>query len=148
MNVLDYPSLLLIHCAATAFMVGVIWFVQVVHYPLFHRADPRGFPGFEADHQRRTSWVVMPPMLVEAGTLPWLWVQAPRDDRALWIVCSILLAGVWLSTFLLQVPRHRRLAGGYDRATVQGLVATNAIRTVLWTLKGLACIWLLARTSL
>lgn len=27
--------LLLVHAAVTLYMTGVIWFVQVVHYPLF-----------------------------------------------------------------------------------------------------------------
>ena len=34
---------LLTHLAATLYMVGVIWFVQVVHYPLFARAGAEGF---------------------------------------------------------------------------------------------------------
>ena len=43
---------LIIHAAATWFMVGLIWFVQIVHYPMFanvgrdsfdvHRTDRRG----------------------------------------------------------------------------------------------------------
>ncbi|MCK6525129.1 hypothetical protein L6R49_27300, partial [Myxococcota bacterium] len=32
--------LLLIHAAATWFMVGLIWFVQIVHYPLFSAVGP------------------------------------------------------------------------------------------------------------
>jgi hypothetical protein len=28
---------MLLHLAATLYMVGVIWFVQVVHYPLFSK---------------------------------------------------------------------------------------------------------------
>ena len=33
---------LLVHLAATLVMVGVIWFVQIVHYPLFSRSKRRG----------------------------------------------------------------------------------------------------------
>ena len=34
--------LLLLHAAATLFMTGLIWFVQVVHYPLFARVGEDG----------------------------------------------------------------------------------------------------------
>ena len=32
------PALLLLHAASTLAMTGVIWFVQMVHYPLFRYA--------------------------------------------------------------------------------------------------------------
>jgi hypothetical protein len=43
------------------------------------------------------------------------------------------LAGVWASTFLLQVPCHDRLSRGWDEGVHARLVQTNWIRTVLWT---------------
>ncbi len=50
------------------FMVGVIWFVQVVHYPLFSRVGDSGFAAYSGAHSRLTGFVVGPPMLVEAAT--------------------------------------------------------------------------------
>jgi hypothetical protein len=50
---------------------------------------------------------------------------------------------IWLSTALLQVPRHRALEAGFDPAAHRALVATNWIRTVAWTARGfllLACL--------
>jgi hypothetical protein len=41
--------LLLANAAATFFMVGVIWFVQVVHYPLFARVGTLDFPPIPSD---------------------------------------------------------------------------------------------------
>ena len=34
MSAISPDVLLLVHAASTLFMAGVIWFVQVVHYPL------------------------------------------------------------------------------------------------------------------
>ncbi len=59
---------LLVHIAATLFMTGLIWFVQIVHYPLFSSVGADGFVAYEAAHTARTTWVVGPPMLLEAGT--------------------------------------------------------------------------------
>ena len=60
------------HLVATVFMVGLIWFVQVVHYPLFDRISGDASIQYAAEHQRRTAWVVGLPMLVEGITTLWL----------------------------------------------------------------------------
>ena len=71
---------LLAHVAATLFMVGVIWFVQVVHHPLFSRVGPEKFSLYSEAHSRLTTYVVGPPMLVEAvGTLS---CSSSADPRA------------------------------------------------------------------
>lgn len=47
--------LLAVHVAATWFMVGLIWFVQLVHYPLFARVGRGGFAAYEGAHSWRTT---------------------------------------------------------------------------------------------
>jgi hypothetical protein len=49
-------------------MNGLIWFVQIVHYPLMTRAGREGFARYEAGHTARTTTVVAPLMLAEATT--------------------------------------------------------------------------------
>lgn len=61
--------LLLAHLAATMIMVGIIWFVQLVHNPLFGSVGAHGFPAYSEAHSRlMTGYVVGPPMLTEAAT--------------------------------------------------------------------------------
>ena len=50
----------LVHAAATWFLVGLIWIIQVVHYPLFARVGEDGFVAYEAAHTRLISLVVGP----------------------------------------------------------------------------------------
>lgn len=69
---MSQTHLLLAHAAATWAMVGLIWFVQVVHYPLFAAVDAAESPVYARLHQRRTTWVVGPPMLVERATATWI----------------------------------------------------------------------------
>ena len=45
-------TLLLIHVAATLAMSGVIWFIQIVHYPLLTLVGAAGFTTYEAAHIR------------------------------------------------------------------------------------------------
>lgn len=54
------PLVLLAHAAATLFMVGLIWFVQVVHYPLFAKVGPDVFVPYAASHGNLTGLVVGP----------------------------------------------------------------------------------------
>lgn len=138
---------LLVHAATTLVMVGIIWFVQVVHYPLFGRVGPSGFPAYSEAHSRRTGYVVGPPMLVEMATAVLLLVLRPSEVPAYlpW-TGLLLLVLVWLSTAFLQVPRHRALGLRFDAAAWSGLVLTNWIRTACWSLRGLLVLWMLVRT--
>ena len=131
----DAESLLLcIHLAATAAMMGLIWFVQLVHYPLFSGVDPDDFAVYEKSHQQRTAWVVGPLMGIE-GVSALVIAGALRDvvGLALPLVGLGLLAVIHASTVLLQVPAHARLATGYDADVQRRLVRTNWIRTVGWS---------------
>lgn len=138
-------AILVVHAAATLYLAGLIWFVQVVHYPLFERVGREEFPEYERLHAERTTRVVAPAMLAEAicavvivvkskadaPLLPFL--SAPAPARG-WALLGLgLLSVIWISTFALQVPRHRRLALGFDAEAARSLVATNWIRTLAWT---------------
>lgn len=127
---------LLVHLGATLFMAGVIWYVQIVHYPMFDMADRAGFAAWEARHSALTTWVVAPAMLVEAATGLWLAASPPRgsDAAALWLGVA-LLAVVWLATAFLSVPLHGRLSAGWDAEAHRLLVATNWVRTTAWSLR-------------
>jgi hypothetical protein len=136
--------LLLAHAAATLFMVGVIWFVQVVHYPLFARVGAPEFSAYSTRHTTLTGLVVGPPMLLEAGTAVALVVWTPPGiSVSLDWTGLLLVAGIWLSTALLQAPRHTALGRGFDPAAHRFLVTSNWLRTVLWSLRGLVVLCIL-----
>ncbi len=138
MNQLELSDFILrVHIGAALYMMGLIWFVQVVHYPLFQRISSGQFVAYESQHTLRTGWVVAPVMLVELGTGIYLaWLHLPTS-QGLWIGLSVLLAINWLSTFLIQVPLHGRLSENPDRRAMQQLVWTNWIRTIAWTARGI-----------
>jgi hypothetical protein len=117
-------------------MVGLIWFVQVVHYPLFAHVGERRFGTYHRLHTQLTGRVVGPPMLLEAVTgVLLVWFGPDGVPPSLVALSLSLLAVVWVSTFRLQVPRHRSLASARSGPDIRGLVATNWIRTVAWTLR-------------
>lgn len=131
-------TITLVHLIATTVMTGVIWFTQIVHYPLFARIPATMSPTHAAENQNRTSYVVGAPMLVEGLCAIALFVDPPGDSsRLLPFVGGALLAMVLLSTIALQVPRHAELATDLTQSdidhTVQRLVRSNWIRTIGWS---------------
>lgn len=130
----------LIHAAATWFMVGLIWFVQVVHYPGFAAVPDEAFAEYAGKHVHRTGFVVGPPMLVEAGSAIALVYLYPT--ALAWIAFALLFL-VWISTAALSVPAHDRLQKSRDPAVIRRLVRTNWVRTIAWSIRGLLAIALL-----
>ncbi len=129
--------LLTTHLFATATMVGLIWFVQVVHYPLFAAVGAQGFAAYEAVHQRLTSFVVGPLMATEGVSALWLAIAPPDGVSRAWPLLGLAVLGViHTSTVFLQVPQHGALASGYDPLRVRRLIRTNWIRTVGWSIRG------------
>ena len=130
---------------ASSAMCGLIWFVQMVHYPLFAHTDTTHSPDYPDENQRRTAPVVIPPMLVEAATATLIALYPPAAiGRPIALAGLAMVAILWLSTLLVQMPLHGRLTrAGHTPATVAALVRTNWLRTILWSARALLAIWML-----
>ena len=131
-----HTTLLLIQLLATGFMTGLIWFVQVVHYPLFAAVGSGEFRQYEDQHTRRTTLVVAPVMLIEAMCTIALLITAPVGlmQSLAWLGAALLMV-IWISTAMLQVPCHRVLSRGFEASIAQRLSVSNWIRTAGWSLR-------------
>ncbi len=128
--------ILLTQVFATLFMVGLIWFVQIVHYPLYANVGREQFSEYEALHNRLTMWVVGPAMLVELVTAVLLLKYSPNVSSMLsWMGLGLLIM-IWIATATLSVPAHDVLTAGFSDVAHHKLVLTNWIRTVAWTARG------------
>ena len=129
-----FAPLFLLDLAASLYMWGVIWTVQLVHYPLFARVGPQNWADYHAAHTRLMTLVVLPAMVTELGTSGLLALARPA-----WLAPGLLWAGfalavlTWAVTFFVSVPLHDTLGRGYDAAAIARLVATNWLRTAFWT---------------
>ena len=129
--------LFLTHAAVTLLMVGLIWFVQVVHYPLLSSVGNSEFPAYEQHHRSFIKWLVAPLMLTEGVTAVALFFFSPSavTDWQLWIGL-VSLCVIWFSTAFVQVPYHNALSKGFDPTVHQRLVRTNWLRTIAWSIRG------------
>ena len=132
--------LLLLQLLSSLPMCGLIWFVQVVHYPLFGRVGAEEFTTYAGEHARRTTWVVAPLMLVELVSSIILLFPNLRPHGVTsfgaWLGAG-LVGMVWLSTALVQVPLHDRLQESFSTQSATRLVTGNWLRTGAWTLRSM-----------
>lgn len=131
-------------------MTGVIWVIQLVHYPMFDAVE-RGdndvdWVRFGERHRNAISLVVGPFMLAEGVTGLWLAVDPPDGmSRMLPLAGLAAMAVAYGVTALVSVPLHTKLTTNFDAATHRRLVTTNWFRTLAWTLHAvLAAVMLIA----
>lgn len=132
-----------VQLATTWFMTGLIWLIQVVHYPLFAQVGRAQFREYHIAHSRLITFIVMPVMTVELVTAALL-VFSPTPK--LWngwpVVALVLVVGIWATTAFASVPAHNTLVNGFDANAHTMLVRTNWLRTVGWTVRGGLLLWM------
>ncbi|MFK7894442.1 MAG: hypothetical protein AB8G23_01325 [Myxococcota bacterium] len=133
--------ILLVQFASTWYLVGLCWLVQRVQYPLMNQVGVDHYRAYEQAHVTQIGPVVAPMMLIEVATAILLFASGDAAfRRPAFLLSLVLLAVIWGSTFLLQVPMHNTLGQGFDAAAHTSLVQTNWIRTLAWTARGLILI--------
>ena len=145
-------TLLVIHLAATLFMVGLIWTIHYVHYPLFAYVGESTYASFQAAHVERIGKLLFTPWLTEGltligvlalaflGTHKVLRVPAVINGAAMAVV--LVISGFW------SAPAHAKLADGFDTSIHDQLMTVNLIRTLAWTVCGICAIWMVLSDSL
>ncbi len=143
-------TLVVIHVAATLFMVGLIWTIHYVHYPLFAYVGESTYASFQAAHVERIGKLLFIPWLSEGITLigvlalaflgghKALRIPAVINGAAMAVV--LVISGVW------SAPTHAKLADGFDRSLHDQLMTVNLIRTLAWTMCGICAIWIVLST--
>jgi hypothetical protein len=135
------------HTAATLLLAGMIWTIQIVHYPLFAEVGAEGFAAYEAAHSTRISALIAVPWAVQGITTLVLLVSPPAGvPRSLVWLAAVLAALPVLVTVTMSVPAHQQLTDGFDAAAHARLVATNWLRTAAWTAGGAVALAMLVGT--
>ncbi|MBM4291012.1 MAG: hypothetical protein FJ138_05830 [Deltaproteobacteria bacterium] len=133
--------MLLLNAALSLVLAGLIWVIQVVHYPLFALVGRAEHGAYHAAHVRRITWLVAPLMGAELLCALALWWAAPPPLLGAARAGAGLVGVIWASTALVQVPAHDRLARGWDAAAHARLVRSNWVRTAAWTVRAGGGVW-------
>ena len=128
-----------VHFLSTSLMVGIIWVIQLLHYPAFNFIKESDYVEFQHFHMQRISFIVVPLMILELFSA-FMLVYYVRSN--LLILCLIILLFIWLITFVFFTKLHQSLLGGYDKIIVDKLVQINWSRTVLWSLRLIILIYI------
>jgi len=118
---------------STLVLSGLIITIQFVHYPLWKYVPKEKLRIFEKKHQKLITPIVSFLMLIEAISAALLL----KTKEPIFIVNFVALVGIWLSTFFLQVPMHQKILKEKEvEKSIERLIKTNYIRTLLWIFRG------------
>lgn len=134
-------ALFIAHLFASFFLCGLIWIVQLVHYPAFRFVEQGDFVKFEEFHTRNISFIVVPVMILELASA-FLLFKNSVDHSNLLAINLLLAVLVWIVTFVFSVPCHMKLAREKDLKSINLLVRTNWLRTFIWTAKSVLLIYI------
>jgi hypothetical protein len=129
---------LLTALGSTWAMTGLIWVIQVVHYPIFDSIgqgdDNSGWARFAQHHTTSISFVVGPLMLAEGITGLWLVASPPADTSRLLPLIALGLMGIAYGvTAFVSAPLHGQMSERFDAQLHARLLSTNWIRTAAWS---------------
>ena len=141
-------ALVIAHVIATWFMVGLIWTIHVVHYPLFTKVGDAAFIAYESEHVDRIGKLLFVPWLTEGITLLallWLaFIVGRRELRTPVFIGAVAMAVVLGISGFWSAPAHGELMKGFDSSVHSRLMTADLIRTLAWTVRGLTAVWILS----
>lgn len=137
-------SVFVVHIFSSFFMTGLIWLVQLLHYPSYKYINSDQFTAYQTFHTQTITFIVGPMMVAEIFSGLYLMMQ--MNWEKIYLVNFVLLMIIWLATAILSVPNHGKLALGYDLGVVDYLIRTNWIRTLAWTIHSGILVYLLLKT--
>ena len=120
----------LLNISSTWFMVGLIWLIQIVHYPLFNLVGKNEFQVYHNGHSVLITPLVGTVMIIELISSILLVVFPPKNiSITIPIIGVILVFIIWASTAFLQIPQHNLLSKAYELE--QSAPAKDSIAQIL-----------------
>ena len=129
-------------------MFGVIWTIQLVHYPLMRAVPDDAFVAYERQHTRLISFLVGPLMVIEGVCVLAVFFLRPPGIPIWSTVLGGILEAVAIGiTAFISAPTHAKLESGKNDALLQHLIATNWLRTAAWTGRAAIALYMLVAFS-
>lgn len=127
-------------------MVGMIWTIHLVHYPLFAEVGAATYQSFQAAHVDKIGRLLLVPWLTEGVTLlALMWFAAfggRRDLRLSVAIGAVAMAVVLVISGVWSAPAHAELADGFDAGVHDRLMNANLVRALAWSVRGACAAWI------
>ncbi len=130
-------------------MVGLIWTIHLLHYPLFAYVGDDTYVAFQQEHVERIGMLLFVPWLTEGVTLLAVLglafagkrrdLQLPAALNAIAMAVVLIISGFW------SAPAHGDLSDGFDATVHDRLMNANLVRSLAWTVCGITAIWILLK---
>jgi hypothetical protein len=139
------PLIFSLHAFSCFFMTGLIWLVQLVHYPAYRYMHVETFKSYQTFHTTTITFIVGPVMVLEIFTGLALLLQQKFNPLSSLNFLGLIL--IWIATAVWSVPKHGQLAiDGYNPLVIESLISTNWVRTLLWTLRSIFILYFMIET--
>ncbi|MDT0606316.1 hypothetical protein [Croceitalea rosinachiae] len=113
-------------------LVVLIWMIQLIVYPSFLHYTTTNLAGWHRKYTPLIGYIVGPLMLGQLGIAIY---QVSTDFTFYHSLSILIIAAIWIITFLQFVPIHNNISKGrVSESMLMSLVRKNWSRTILWTL--------------
>jgi hypothetical protein len=136
---------LILNLITSLMMAGIVWFMQVVQFPLFTTVRPRNFLGYGTHFKFLTAYIMAPMFLLEAIGALGLAIKFYGHHNGLLIGNLVLFAIAWGATLLYTLPIQNKLTERYVPARIRSLIHYNWVRTLAWSGKGALAVLLVIK---
>ena len=134
-------------------MVGMIWVIQVLHYPSLGKAGKLTFEteneaiydALQSQHVDRIGNLLLAPWLIEGVTLlAILWIALFKSEyltRLPTLINGAAMAVILAISGFWSAPAHGKLLDRFGADVYDGLMTANFVRTIAWTICGVMSVW-------
>lgn len=117
-------------------VTAVIWFMQVVQYPLIPFVDAAQWKSFCEKKRMQTIMISYPLMAFEALSGITLLLIAVQSPAYVPLIVSMLLLGVLhVFSFMYLQPLFKKIQSPVDLVSIQKFKKTHWIRTIGWSIR-------------
>lgn len=129
-------SILFFHFFLTFFMTGVIWLIQLIHYPSFSFIDKNKYSKFQTFHMNKITPIVGPIIILEVSTGFYL-LYFFNSESIFFLINFLINILILMMTIIVFGTIHKKLIDGFKTSLFKKLISLNWIRTFLWSLKSI-----------
>jgi hypothetical protein len=138
-------SILILFIGFSLYNMGYMMSSQMQHFALYRLVEPMSFTKYMQENNKLAVLpAVVPGMICLGLSLLLLWFKPDSVPSWYTLLGFAMNASVIASTIIWQRSLHVELAAtGFDAAKIQLLLSTNWIRTIAYSIQGIASLLLL-----